>query len=182
MMENVKKVINNVEMVIWTVVVFVLFAPVMYVIGMIKVAKKQATLYSGLVQNGHRIGWLQFIKEFSVKQRIQKFETNQGKLAVVHGIPNGLFCVEGQILTHADVAEQLGKGTWNLVSCVNGEHYDYDDGVTKMVRDRNTLTSDPAFCGYLPGGYFIAYSSKAVSVYLYIVIMQFKAAWQIARS
>ena len=101
---------------------------------------------------------------------------------MVHGIPDGLFWVEGQVCNHSDVAGFLGEGKWNLVSCVNGEHYDYDDGVTKMIRDHNTLTSDPAFCGYIPGGYFIAFSSKVVSIYVQIAMMQFKTAWQIARS
>ena len=82
-----KNIMSNVINLVWVAINLMIFMPIMYIIGVIKVIKKEATLYTGLKQNNRVIGWIQFVNEFSIKQRIQKFETNQEKLAVVHGIP-----------------------------------------------------------------------------------------------
>lgn len=120
--------------------------PIMYAVAAYRVKMQTASVYHHVKCGGKGIGFVEFIRLFSLNQEVLSLTSDEGNLLIVHGnkLTHGFVDHGFQIGQASLYAKHHLVGTYNLISCYNGFHTDVTGAQYCIRRDRNTLNEFPA--------------------------------------
>lgn len=153
---------------VWNTTVGPIIGLIMGLLGCLLAYKRHSlSVYHNPVYQGDKLKPKAFVQLFKVEQKHLEITVDEGKLAVIHGIPDG-FVSGNEFLNHYEMAQKFSDGDHILVSCYNGFHKDVITPFQKFVRDENTITEYPSFIGLLFGSILIVYSNKIAAKGFYL--------------
>ena len=105
---------------------------------------KNITTYHNPVHGDGTPWTVKDLKEALDECKASTIFTNEGKIALIHGLPDGRHYVEFEVKEREALFDLFEAGDYKLVSCYNGNRSDISDDSHTFVRDEHTLTPYPS--------------------------------------
>ena len=117
--------------------------------------------------SGNRMGSLRFLVDFFYHHDIVCLKSDQGYICCAHSASDRLgFYVKGEEIPPYKIADYVrDKGIYNVISCYNLPHTDFEVNGKVFIRQKELCGSDcPMYVLVMPWGDLITYSNFIIEL------------------